>query len=273
MSSSKIIAMCNQKGGVTKTTTTANLGIGLAMQGKKVLLVDSDPQADLTTLLGWPDADALSITLADIMDKSIRNVDMEYYDAVLRHGEGVDLIPSSIALSDMEMRLVTAMSREYTLKNYLGMIQHEYDFVIIDCPPSLSMLTINALAAADSVIVPVQAQYLPAKGMTQLIRTIANVRRQINPDLKVDGILLTLADMRTNLARKTAEAIRQQYGGILKIYQTQIPVATKAAEISAAGQSIYTYDKGSKVSYAYAAFTKEVMADGERVKAKSAHSR
>ncbi|MCL2579106.1 MAG: AAA family ATPase [Oscillospiraceae bacterium] len=269
MSNCKITAMCNQKGGVTKTTTTANLGVGLAMQGKKVLLLDIDPQADLTTALGWPNQDALPMTLSDIMDKSMREVEFEHYGAILRHGEGVDLIPSSLELSGIEMSLVTAMSREFTLKSYLDCIKHEYDHIIIDCPPSLSMLTINALAAADSVIVPVQAQYLPAKGMTQLMKTIGRVRKQINPALKVDGVLLTLADMRTNLARLTADTLRQQYGSMLKIYKTHIPIAVKAAEISATGQSIFAYDKGGKVAQAYADFTKEVMADVERTKAKS----
>jgi chromosome partitioning protein len=238
------------------------------MQGKKVLLVDSDPQADLTTALGWPDQDALPMTLADIMEKTINDVDFNNRDAILRHAEGVDVIPASIELSGMEMSLVNAMSREYTLKGYLDQIKHEYDHIIIDCPPSLSMLTINALATADSVIVPVQAQYLPAKGMTQLMKTISKVRKQINPNLKVDGVLLTLADMRTNLARLTADTLRQQYGSRLNIYKSHIPVAVKAAEISATGQSIFAYDKGSKVAQAYGSFTKEVLADEKRAKPK-----
>ena len=262
----KITAICNQKGGVTKTTTTANLGIGLAMQGKKVLLVDIDPQADLTASLGWRDTDSLPVTLATIMERAMNDEEVNPKTAILTHNEGVDLIPASIDLSSTEVSLVNAMSREYALKTCLEPLKKDYDYIFIDCPPSLSMLTLNALVAADSVIIPVQAQYLPAKGMTQLMKTIMKVRKQVNPNLKVEGIVLTLADMRTNLARATVEALKEQYGSMLRIFKTHIPVAVKAAEISATGQSIYAYDKGSKVAQAYSEFTKEVLQDGEKTR-------
>jgi len=262
----KITAICNQKGGVTKTTTTANLGIGLAMQGKKVLLVDIDPQADLTASLGWRDTDSLPVTLATIMERAMNDEEVNPKTAILTHNEGVDLIPASIDLSSTEVSLVNAMSREYALKTCLEPLKKDYDYILIDCPPSLSMLTLNALVAADSVIIPVQAQYLPAKGMTQLMKTIMKVRKQVNPNLKVEGIVLTLADMRTNLARATVEALKEQYGSMLRIFKTHIPVAVKAAEISATGQSIYAYDKGSKVAQAYSEFTKEVLQDGEKTR-------
>ena len=255
----RVIALANQKGGTGKTTTTVNLGIGLARLGKKVLLIDADPQGDLTTCLGWQDQDSLQTTLATVMGKIIRDEPFTTDEGILHHSEGVDLMPANIELSELEVSLVNAMSREVTLRT---------DVVLIDCMPSLGMITINALAAADSVIIPVQAHYLPAKGMTQLIKTIGKVKRQINPALKVDGVLLTLVDGRTNLARQTADTLRQSYGSVLKIYRSEIPVAIKAAEISAAGKSIYAYDKGSKVAQAYAEFSKEVLADGEKQRAK-----
>ena len=265
---SRVIALANQKGGTGKTTTTVNLGIGLARLGKKVLLIDADPQGDLTTCLGWQDQDSLQTTLATVMGKIIRDEPFTADEGILHHSEGVDLMPANIELSDLEATLVNAMSREITLRTYVNEAKKNYDVVLIDCMPSLGMITINALAAADSVIIPVQAHYLPAKGMTQLIKNITRVKKRINPALKVDGVLLTLVDGRTNLARQTAEILRQTYGSVLKIYRSEIPVAIKAAETSAAGKSIYAYDKGSKAAQAYAEFSKEVLVDGEKQRAK-----
>ena len=233
-----------------KDGDVVNLGIGLARLGKKVLLIDADPQGDLTTCLGWQDQDSLQTTLATVMGKIIRDEPFTADEGILHHSEDVDLMPANIELSDLEATLVNAMSREITLRTYVNEAKKNYDVVLIDCMPSLGMITINALAAADSVIIPVQAHYLPAKGMTQLIKTIGKVKRQINPALKVDGVLLTLVDGRTNLARQTAEILRHTYGSVLKIYRSEIPVAIKAAETSAAGKSIYAYDNGSKAAQA-----------------------
>ena len=198
------------------------------------------------------------------MQKVLQDESFAYNEGILHHKEGVDIIPNNIELSGMEISLVNAMSREQTLKLYLSDLKKDYDYILIDCMPSLGMLTINALAAADSVIVPVQAQYLPLKGMTQLMKTIGKVQRQLNPELKIDGALLTLADMRTRIARATAYNLRETYGKHIRIFKTVIPVATTAAESSAAGKSIYTYDKDGTVAQAYAEFTREVIQCGEK---------
>lgn len=275
MPNCKTIAICNQKGGVGKTTSTVNLGVGLAMQGKKVLLIDADPQGDLTTCLGWNDADNLQNTLSDKMMEVVQGKENNPLNGILHHKEGVDLMPSSSDLFDFEISLVTAMNREVILKSYLSEVKDKYDYILIDCSPSLGMMTLNSLSAADSVIIPVQAHYLPAKCMTQLLRTVNKVKRHINPNLKIDGILLTIVDNRTNLAKSTVDALRENFGSHIRIFKSQIPMAVKAAEVASKGKSIYAYEPNSTVSKAYTEFTKEVLADGDRKKERlhSAHIR
>ena len=259
-----VTAVVNQKGGTGKTTTCENLGIGLAMEGKKVLLVDTDPQASLTISLGYPMPDRIFPTLSDLMKKIVSDQPIESGEGILHHPEGVDLVPANIELAGMEVSLVNVMSRESVLKQYLDSVKKEYDFILLDCMPSLGMLTINALAAADNVIIPVQAQYLPAKGLEQLLQTVNKVKRQINPRLRIEGILLTMVDSRTNYAKDISALIRENYGGKLKVYQTDIPRSVRAEEISAEGKSIFRHDPKGKVAEAYRVLTKEVLQNAEK---------
>lgn len=259
-----VMAVVNQKGGTGKTTTCENLGIGLAKEGKKVLLVDTDPQASLTISLGYPRPDDLEITLSDMMAKVIQERPIEQGEGILHHKEGIDLMPSNIELSGLEVSLVNTMSREKILKQYLDTVKQNYDYVLLDCMPSLGMLTVNALAAADNVLIPVQAQYLSAKGLEQLLHTINKVRKQINPKLKIEGVLLTMVDSRTNYAKNISDLIRDTYGTKLKVYKTDIPRSVRAEEISAEGKSIFEHDPKGKVADAYRVLTKEVLDNAEK---------
>lgn len=191
MSRATIMAVVNQKGGTGKTTTCENLGIGLANEGKRVLLVDTDPQASLTIALGHPRPDDLPVTLTDLMAKVMQDQPIAPKEGILSHEEGVDLVPANITLSGMEVSLVNAMSRETVLRQVLDALKYRYDYILLDCMPSLGMLTVNALAASDQVLIPVQANYLSAKGLEQLLQTVNKVKRQINPKLRIEGILLT----------------------------------------------------------------------------------
>ena len=266
----KVIAIANQKGGVGKTTTTSNLGIGLTKHGKKVLLIDADAQGSLTASLGIQEPDRLEITLATIMAAIINDEEIKPEYGILRHEEGVDFMPGNIELSGLETSLVNVMSRETVLRTYIEQQKDRYDYILIDCMPSLGMLTINALAAAERVAIPVQANYLSAKGLEQLLQTIAKVRRQINPKLKIDGILMTMVDGRTNNAKEITKLIRDTYGSKISVFEAEIPHSVRAAEASLAGKSIFAYDPGGKVAQAYHALTKEVIQlEKQRQKAKA----
>ena len=208
--------------------------------------------------------DRISPTLSDLMKKIVSDQPIESGEGILHHPEGIDLVSANIELAGMEVSLVNVMSRESVLKQYLDSMKKEYDFILLDCMPSLGMLTINALAAADNVIIPVQAQYLPAKGLEQLLQTVNKVKRQINPKLRIEGILLTMVDSRTNYAKDISALIRENYGGKLKVYQTDIPRSVRAEEISAEGKSIFRHDPKGKVAEAYRVLTKEVLQNAEK---------
>lgn len=262
---SKVIAIVNQKGGVGKTTTCANLGIGLARCGVKVLLIDADAQGSLTASLGYQQPDEMEITLASILGKCINDESFSDSEGILHHQEGkqpntvsVDLLPGNIELAGIENSLVNAMSRESMLRQYINQVKHNYDYILIDCMPSLGMLTINALTAANSVLIPVQPQYLPIKGLEQLLKTINLVRKNLNSSLSIDGILLTMVDFRTNYTKAIINKLHKAFDGDIKIFENSIPISVRASETSAEGISIYSHDPNGKVSSAYEAFTLEV---------------
>ncbi len=227
------------------------------------MLVEADAQGSMAASLGIEEPDELDATLANIMEKVINDEEVEPGEGIIHHGEGIDFIPANIELAGLETSLANVMSRETILRQHLDGIKRKYDYAIIDCMPSLGMMTINALVAADSVLIPVEAAYLPVKGLQQLIKTIGRVHRKLNPTLDIMGILLTKVDRRTNFARDISTQIRETYGERVRIFENCIPLSIKAAETTAEGKSIYLHDPKGIVAGGYFSLTREVLADEE----------
>ena len=268
MANTKVIAVANQKGGVGKSTSVYCIGAGLAAEGQKVLLVDVDPQGDLTKMLGQRKPHELPLTLANKMNDVVSGIDTAEHSEIMHHTEGFDFIPANRSLSAVEVGLVNVMSRETVLRQYMDTIKMDYDYVLLDCRPSLGMLVINALSASDYVLIPVQADYLAAEDMTELVGTVQSIKRQINPGLKVGGVFLTMAN-ETNFRRDIVKSVREKFGKHLPVLQTVIPSTVRLAEISTSDKSIYLHEPRGKAADAYRMLVKEVMSIGEKERSRA----
>jgi len=255
----KVIVITARKGGTAKTTTTASLGVGLARQGKKVLLIDADNQYSLTVSMGVIEPEKLPITLATIMADIIDKKEINPTTGIIHHSEDVDILPANDSLTGMEIILAPIMGREIILKKYVEKVKPLYDFILIDTSPTIDLLTVNALAAADSAIIPVTPKFLDAKGLELLLSSISQIREFINPNLDICGILLTMVDKRTKFAKEIISAVEEAYGAEIRIFKEHIPHSVRAAETSATGKSIFSHDPNGKVAAAYESLVKEVF--------------
>ena len=261
MEKCKIIAVANQKGGVSKTTTVYNLGNALADTDKKILLVDFDPQANLSMSFGIERPEELGVSMHDIISFAVNGKSLPDKSEYIIHGTKLDIIPCNINLSVTEINLRTEVGGEHTLSELLEPLRSSYDYILIDTNPYLGLLTINALAACDEIIIPVSPQLWSATGLTDLLQTIFKVKRKINPQIAVAGILLTICDERTRLFREVKNLIDEHYGDKIKIFDTHIPSTVKVGEANYASRSIMDYAEKSKAAYAYRAFAREVSGD------------
>jgi len=257
----KVLVVANRKGGCGKSTTAASLGVGLARHGKKVLIIDADSQHSLTISLGIKEPDKITESLVTVMSKLINDNEIDPTGGIINHSEGVDLMPANNSLAGMEIILAPLIGRETVLKQYIDSVRPLYDYCLIDTAPTLDLLTVNALAAADSVIIPVTPKFLDAKGLELLLKSIAQIRRAINPKLDICGILLTMVDRRTIFTRDIISLVESAYGENIRIFSEHIPHSVRAVESTAQGISIYKHDPNGKVASAYAALTKEVLSD------------
>jgi len=255
----KTIFIGARKGGVGKTMTAANLGVGLAHEGKKVLVIDADSQHSLTVSLGIKEPDKLSVTLATVMNHIINESEFDPAGGLIHHSEGVDLLPANNSLTGIELALGPIIGRETVLRQYIEMVKPLYDYILIDTAPTLDLLTINALAASDSVIIPIVPKFLDAKGLELLLRSIAQIKRQINPSLSISGILLTMVDKRANFTREIISLVENAYGDKIRIFGEHIPRSVRAAESTAQGISIFSYDPNGIVAAAYQSLVREVL--------------
>ena len=272
MAKTKVISVANQKGGVGKSTSVYCIGAGLAMEGKKVLLMDVDPQGDLTKMLGLRKPHELPQTLGNVMNDVIGGIPPDGHTEIRHHPEGFDFVPGNRSLTAVETGLVNVMSRETVLRQYVDSVKQNYDYVLLDCRPSLGMLVINALAASDYVLVPVQADYLAAEDMTELVGTVQQIKRQIHPKLKIGGVFLTMAN-ETNFRKDVVKSVRESYGRHLPILNAIIPATVRLAEISTADKSIFQHEPRDRAADAYRGLVKEVMEIGEKQRGRSAECR
>jgi len=255
----KVLAVTNRKGGTGKSTSCISLAAGLARQGKKVLIIDADSQHSATVSLGIKEPDKLEVTLATIMQSIIKEQEIDPLDGIISHDEGIHLLPSNNGLAGMEIVLAPIMGRETVLRQYIDKIRGLFEYVLIDTAPTLDLLAINALAAADSVIIPVAPKFLDAKGLELLLKSIAQTRRFINPNLAIGGILFTMIDRRANITKDMITMIQQAYGENINIFKEPIPHSVRAVETSATGKSIFEHDPNGKVAAAYASLTQELL--------------